>query len=91
MPKQSKVRPPTFFMGVVVGAVVSVVTLFATAAVAGTGVGGIFNLGRANMVNATTRLSGDSAGRQLQVSNSSTKKGAAGIGITSPRESRRSW
>ena len=81
MRKQSKVRPPTFLMGVVVGAIVAIVTLCATAALAGTGVGGVFNLGRANVVNATTRLSGDSAGRQLQVSNSSTKKGAAGIGI----------
>ena len=81
MPKQSKMRPPTFLMGVVVGSIVAIVTLCATAALAGTGVGGVFNLGRANVVNATTRLSGDSAGRQLQVSNSSTKKGAAGIGI----------
>jgi hypothetical protein len=66
---------------VVLGAVVSVVTLFGTAAVAGTGVGGIFNLGRTNTVNARTTLSGSTAGPQLQVSNSSTKKGASGIAI----------
>jgi hypothetical protein len=80
MRKQSRTRP-TFFMGVVLGAIVSVVTLFGTAAVAGTGVGGVFNLGRTNTVNAKTTLTGSHAGSQLQVINSSSGKGANGIGI----------
>ena len=68
-------RTPAFFSGVVIGAVVSMVTLTASVALAGTGVGGIFNLGKTNSVNARTTLSGSTAGRQLQVSNSSTGAG----------------
>ena len=79
--RNSSSTRPTFFMGVVLGAIVSVVTLFGTAAVAGTGVGGIFNLGRTNTVNARTTLTGSHAGSQLQVINSSSGKGANGIGI----------
>ena len=71
----------TFFKGVALGAVVSALTLTTTAALAGTGVGGVFNLGVKNSVNAHTTLTGRVAGSQLQVDNSSTRKGAAGIGI----------
>ena len=42
----------------------------ATAAVAGTGIGGVFNLGKTNTVNATTVLTGSTAGAQLGVTNS---------------------
>ena len=72
---------PTFFMGVVLGADVSIVTLFGTVALAGTKVGGIFDLGKTNTVNGTTTLRGAAAGKQLQVNNLSTGQGASGIGI----------
>jgi hypothetical protein len=73
---------PTFLKGVVLGAAVSSVTLVASAAFAGTGVGGIFNLGKYNPVNATTELAGSTNGNQLSVVNTSTGTNAAGIGIS---------
>jgi hypothetical protein len=71
----------TFFKGVGLGAVVSALTLTTTAALAGTGVGGVFNLGVKNSVNGTTTLTGRVAGSQLQVTNTSARSGATGIGI----------
>lgn len=71
----------TFVKGVVVGAVVSAITLAASAAVAGTGVGGVLNLGKYNGVNATTALAGSTAGKQLSVVNASGASGATGIAI----------
>ena len=59
----------TFSKGVVVGAVVSVVVLAASSAFAGTGIGGVFNLGKTNSVNATTTLQGSSS-KTLQLKNS---------------------
>ena len=41
-----------FFKGVVLGAVVCGMTVVSTAALAGTGIGGVFNLGATNTVNA---------------------------------------
>jgi hypothetical protein len=74
-----------FFKGVVLGAIVSIVTLAGSVALAGTGIGGIFNLGVTNTVNNPTTLTGNStaaAGKpQLQVTNTSTLPGATGIGI----------
>jgi len=43
--------------------------------IAGTGIGGVFNLGRTNTVNTTTTLTGSSTGRTLQLTN--TGSGAA--------------
>ena len=63
------------------GSIVSIVILFGTTAMAGTGIGSVFNLGRTNPVNAKTTLSGSHAGSQLQVINSSAGKGANGIGM----------
>jgi hypothetical protein len=63
---------PTFYKGIALGAAVSVLVLVASTAVAGTGVGGIFNLGASNTVNGTTGLSGSTAGPQLKVSNANT-------------------
>lgn len=68
-----------FFRGVLLGSLTAVLVLSASAALAGTGVGGIFNLGRSNTVNQTSSLSGSSSGAQLSVSNSST--GSADYGI----------
>jgi len=67
--------------GVALGAAVSAAILTATAAVAGTGVGGVFNLGKTNQVNATTGLKGAVAGAQLSVSNTNTGAGASGINV----------
>jgi hypothetical protein len=44
----------------------------ASPAVAGTGIGAIFNLGRTNTVNSTTTLTGKSTSRLLQLTNTST-------------------
>ena len=74
-----------FVKGVVTGAATSTVVLMAATALAGTGVGGVFNLGRNNSVNATTTLTGATAGKSLQVTNTSTGQGAAGIGISATR------
>jgi hypothetical protein len=72
----------TFLKGVVLGSVVSLVMLTATAAFAGSGVGGVFNLGKYNGVNGATALAGSTAGNQLHVTNVSNGTGATGIGIT---------
>jgi hypothetical protein len=74
----------TFFKGVALGAVVSSLTLVATAAVAGTGVGAVFNLGRTNTVNGSTALTGSTNGQQLRVVNTNAGGSAAGIGISTP-------
>jgi hypothetical protein len=55
--------------GVVLGAVTATVVLAATAAVAGSGVGAVFNLGRTNSVNRTSVLVGRTAGAMLRVQN----------------------
>jgi hypothetical protein len=67
------------FKGVVLGAIVSTVILFAATAMAGTGIGGVFNLGKTNNVNAQSTLKGSTGKRNLQLSN--TGAGAA-LGIS---------
>ena len=59
--------------------VIGIVVVAGTAAIAGSGVGGVFNLGRVNPVNATTQLRGATAGQQLNVLNTSTNANSAGI------------
>jgi hypothetical protein len=71
----------TFFKGVFLGAAVASVTLVASAAFAGTGIGSVFNLGRTNAVNGSTVLQGSTNGQQLRVVNSNTGTAAAGVGI----------
>jgi hypothetical protein len=78
-----------FLKGVVLGAVVAGLTVTSTAAVAGTGIGGVFNLGAANTVNASTVLQGSTSGHQQLrvVNNATTGAGTTGIGIhTAPNE-----
>lgn len=70
-----------FVKGIALGAVVSALTLVSTSAFAGSGIGGVFNLGKANSVDKTTTLQGSTNGQQLRVVNSSTGADAAGIGI----------
>jgi hypothetical protein len=46
--------------------------MVATAAMAGTGIGGVFNLGKTNTVDATTSLTGSTSGAQLGITNAGT-------------------
>lgn len=70
-----------FFRGVVLGSLTAALVLSASAALAGTGIGGIFNLGQSNTVNQTSGLSGSSSGAQLAVSNTSTSTGNYGLRV----------
>jgi hypothetical protein len=75
----------TFLKGAFAGGVGATAVLAATTAIAGTGVGAVFNLGKTNSVNATTALTGATAGgAQLAVENTSTAAGATGLSVTAP-------
>ncbi|MDX6480678.1 MAG: hypothetical protein QOG85_1188 [Gaiellaceae bacterium] len=50
-----------------------------SSALAGSGVGGYFNLGKRNTVNRSSLLTGSTAGAQLRVANASTASTGAGI------------
>jgi hypothetical protein len=67
------------FAGIVIGAVVSAVVSTGVAAVAGTGIGGVFNLAETNAVNAETTLQGSTTGSNLLIVN---KGSGAALGIT---------
>jgi hypothetical protein len=67
-----------FFRGVIVGSLTAALVVSASAALAGTGVGGIFNLGQSNTVNAQSSLNGSTGGAELTVANTS----ASGRGMT---------
>ena len=71
----------SFLRGAVVGLVCALVG-GATVALAGSGVGGVFNLGESNSVDARTTLTGASAGIQLQVTNTNAA-GRNGLGVAS--------
>ena len=66
-------------LGYVLAGACMVVGLVATPAVAGSGVGGVFNLGKLNTVNAMTSLSGTVSGAQLNVANGSSSGGSYGV------------
>jgi len=70
---------PTFFKGALVGGLGAGALLAATAALAGSGIGGIFNLGQTNTVDATSRLNGTAANAMLDVANSGTGANSNGI------------
>src|SRR5690348_16195701 len=57
----------TFFRGIALGAVTSTLALGTTAALAGTGPGANFNLGKINTVNATSTLTGSATGSLLKI------------------------
>lgn len=62
--------------------VVAALTLAtASAALAGSGIGGVFNLGVSNTVNAITGLTGSVGGPSLQVTNNSTGSGARALDL----------
>jgi hypothetical protein len=67
------------FKGVVLGTVVSTVLMVATTAMAGTGIGAIFNLGKTNTVNAQSTLKGATAAKNLQITNTGS---GGGLGIS---------
>jgi hypothetical protein len=67
-----------FTLLAVVGAL-SVVT--ASTALAGSGVGGVFNLGNTNTVNAITKLVGSVAGASLVIDNNSTNSAATALNL----------
>lgn len=73
----------TFFKGIALGAVASVLTLGTTAALAGTGPGAPFNLGKINSVNATSTLTGSATGSLLKIPNTNTGAGAQAINASS--------
>ena len=74
------------FKGVVLGAVTSTLVLAAASALAGSGIGGIFNLGQTNTVDETTTLTGaKAAGAELVVQNTSTSGAVTGLSVVTPR------
>jgi hypothetical protein len=63
-------------------AVLAAITVTTTStALAGTGVGGVFNLGVTNTVNAITKLVGSVAGASLQITNNSTHPDATALSL----------
>jgi hypothetical protein len=69
----------SFFKGAVVGLVCAVLG-GATVALAGSGIGGVFNLGQTNSVDAQTRLTGSAAGsEELLVQNTNSGSGSVGL------------
>lgn len=67
--------------GALVGAVASSIVMISASALAGTGIGGVFNLGKTNKVNAPTTLTGKVKGKSLQLTNSGS---GPALGITVP-------
>src|SRR5260221_1984263 len=74
-----------FFRGVVLGSLTSAVVLGASAALAGTGVGGVFTIGKANTVNHASSLTGSNSRSQLTLSNTSTSAGTRGPSVSGGR------
>jgi hypothetical protein len=72
----------SFAKGALIGFVFAVLG-GATVALAGSGVGGVFNLGVSNSVDAKTTLMGATAGVQLQVTNTSAAAGSSGLAVNS--------
>jgi hypothetical protein len=78
-------RGQLFMKGALAGGVGATAVLAASTAIAGNGIGGVFNLGQTNTVNETTKLTGaKAAGAQLQVQNTSTSGAVTGLSITTP-------
>ena len=77
----------TFLKGVALGSAVSLATLAATAAFAGTGVGKVFNLGETNRVNSRSQLEGATPSAVLNVTNSDKSATASGVSIDVPGSS----
>jgi len=68
------------FKSTVMGAVVAALVLTTTTALAGSGVGGVFNLGQVNTVDAQTSLSGNPGGNpELKVTSNGTAAAVRGV------------
>lgn len=72
-------RTTTFLVGLAV--ILALVAGVASTALAGTGVGAVFNLGQLNTVDAASKLVGGVAGPSLQIDNNSTGKGATALDL----------
>jgi hypothetical protein len=72
-------RVTTFVVGLAVILAISVGV--ASTALAGTGVGATFNLGKVNTVNAISKLVGSVAGSSLQIDNNSTDAAATALDL----------
>jgi hypothetical protein len=70
-------RATVFLVGLAV--ILALTVGLASAALAGTGVGATFNLGKTNTVNALSSLVGSVAGPALKVDNNSTSLGATAL------------
>jgi len=70
---------PTFFKGALIGGLGAGALLAATAALAGSGIGGIFNLGQTNTVDATSELNGTATNAMLDVANAGVGANSNGI------------
>ena len=69
-----------FSKGAAIGGIAGALVAGSTIALAGTGIGGVFNLGQENTVNAQTSLKGSvSSNAQLRVENGSNGVGLFGI------------
>jgi hypothetical protein len=72
-------KTTTFMMGLAV--ILALTVGLASTALAGTGVGARFDLGKTNTVNAVTKLVGSVAGPSLQVDNNSTNAAATALDL----------
>ncbi|MDX6510517.1 MAG: hypothetical protein QOE36_21, partial [Gaiellaceae bacterium] len=63
----------------IVGGIVAGAVILVGSAVAGSGVGSVFNLGQSNTVNAPSGLSGTTAGKQLIVANLGTASSSSAV------------
>jgi hypothetical protein len=72
-------RATTFLVGLAV--VLALTAGLASTALAGTGVGARFDLGKTNTVNAISKLVGSVAGPSLQIDNNSTGAGATALDL----------
>jgi hypothetical protein len=64
------------------GVALAALLLTTTTALAGSGVGGVFNLGQTNSVTGTSTLTGDTAAPQLTVKNTSTNTSATALNLS---------
>ena len=72
-------------IGTVAGAALAIVALFGGTAIAGTGVGAVFNLGQTNTVNGQSVLTGSTPnGAALKIDNTGTAAGATGLNVRVP-------
>jgi hypothetical protein len=76
-----RLRIGTFTKGAFAGGVGAMVVMGATVALAGTGIGGVFNLGKTNTVNATSVLTGSEKGAGLSVTNTNTTAGSTPLSL----------